>query len=177
MKTLVINFYGAPGSGKSTMASYIFSKLKMQGEDVEIVGEFAKELVWEERNETMKDEIYIFGKQHHRFYRLNGKVDLVVTDRPIKLSKFYNKKYGKESKAFDTLIDECVDEFENYNIFLKKDDIEFKEKGRKQTKEESIAFEKEMIEMFNEDIDLIVNSKQEKLVLEHITDMLSISKL
>jgi len=68
-KTIVINLIGSPGVGKSTFASYLFFKLKNYGFNCELVSEFAKELVWEERNETFKDELYIFGKQQHRFFR------------------------------------------------------------------------------------------------------------
>ena len=44
-KTLVVNLLGAPGSGKSTIAASIFSKLKFQNLNVELVSEYAKELV------------------------------------------------------------------------------------------------------------------------------------
>ena len=46
MKTIVINLIGSPGTGKSTLASELFSKMKWQGYDVELVSEYAKELVW-----------------------------------------------------------------------------------------------------------------------------------
>ena len=45
---ILVNLYGAPGSGKSTGAAYIFSKLKMAGVDAELVTEFAKDKLWEE---------------------------------------------------------------------------------------------------------------------------------
>ena len=50
--TLVVNLYGAPGSGKSTGAAYLFSRLKMNGVDCEYVPEFAKSAVWEENNQS-----------------------------------------------------------------------------------------------------------------------------
>lgn len=45
--TLIVNLFGAPGTGKSTGAAYIFSKLKMAGVDAEYVTEFAKDKVWD----------------------------------------------------------------------------------------------------------------------------------
>ncbi len=39
----------------------------------EMALEFAKDKVWEESFKTMDDEIYIFGKQFHKIWRL--KVD------------------------------------------------------------------------------------------------------
>ena len=44
---LVINLFGVPGSGKSTGAAYIFSRLKMAGINAELITEFAKDKVWE----------------------------------------------------------------------------------------------------------------------------------
>ena len=57
--TLIINLFGGAGIGKSTLMARIFSELKVQGYDCEMVTEFAKDLVWEKRNETFKDELYI----------------------------------------------------------------------------------------------------------------------
>lgn len=48
-KPFVINLFGAPGSGKSVAASYIFSQLKMKGVECELIQEFAKDLTWEDR--------------------------------------------------------------------------------------------------------------------------------
>lgn len=61
MQTIVINLMGAPGTGKSTIASELFSKMKWLGYDVELVSEYAKELVWEERSETFKNELYLLN--------------------------------------------------------------------------------------------------------------------
>ena len=137
--TNVINLIGAPGTGKSTIASELFSIMKWAGMDVELVSEYAKELVWEQRNETFKNELYIFAKQHHRLFRLNNKVDYIVTDRPLILSEFYNKTYGSGSEAFKNIVLEEVDKFNNINIFLNRTK-KYVAKGRNETEEESIAF-------------------------------------
>ena len=106
--TLVVNLMGGPGVGKSTYAALLFSKLKEMKIDCELSSEFAKELVWEQRNETFKDELYIFAKQAHRTFRLNGKVDVIITDRPLILTCHY----AKDDKALCNL---CVDRFNQYN--------------------------------------------------------------
>lgn len=136
---------GAPGTGKSTIASELFSKMKWLGYDVELVSEYAKELVWEQRNETFKNELYLFAKQHHRMFRLNGKVKYIITDRPLILSVFYNKKYGDNSNTFKNLVLQEVNKFKNIDIFLNRTKP-YVQKGRNQTEEESKEF---ALEMFN----------------------------
>lgn len=153
METIVINLIGAPGTGKSTLASELFSKMKWSGYDVELVSEYAKELVWEERKETFKNELYLFAKQHHRIFRLNKKVKYIITDRPLILSLFYNYKYGDNSLEFKNIVMHEINKFKNINIFLNRTKP-FVEKGRNQTEEESDEFAKEMLRIVKENTEL-----------------------
>lgn len=91
-KTLVVNLFGAPGSGKSTAAAYIFALLKMAGINAELVTEFAKDKVWEEAKAAFENQQYLFGEQSYRMSRCMGKVDVIVTDSPLLLSVIYNPK-------------------------------------------------------------------------------------
>lgn len=134
--TIVINLIGAPGTGKSSTAADVFARLKWSGIDCELISEFAKELVWEQRHETFKDEIYLFAKQNHRLFRVDGKVDVIVTDRPIVLSMYYNQKYGSNSKAFDALVLEEHNRYNNINIMLQRKK-EYNPNGRNQTQAEA----------------------------------------
>ena len=131
-RTLVVNLIGGPGVGKSTTMAALFSKLKQNDVDCEQVTEFAKELVWEARNETFKDELYIFAKQAHRLFRINGKVDIVVTDRPLILTCYY-------AQGDKPLCDLCYSEFSKYyslNIFLEREKV-YNPNGRNQTEDQA----------------------------------------
>lgn len=145
---IVVNLIAPPSSGKSTIAAGVFAKLKWMGADCELVSEFAKELVWEERHETFKDELYIFAKQNHRLFRVNGKVDVVVTDRPIILSAFYNHKYGDDSAVFEDMVLHTHDKYNNLNFFIERAKP-YNPNGRNQTEEESDQFGVEMKEMLD----------------------------
>jgi nicotinamide riboside kinase len=137
--TIVINLIGSPGTGKSTIASELFAKMKWGGYDVELVSEYAKELVWEERTETIKNEVYLFGKQHHRMFRLLGKVKYIITDRPLILSNLYNDVYGDKSPEFSNLVLHEVNKMKNMNILLERVKP-YVNKGRNQTEEQSKGF-------------------------------------
>lgn len=171
-ETLAVNLIAPPGSGKSTMAASIFAKLKWLGVDSELVSEFAKELVWEERNKTFKDEIYIFAKQFHRMFRLKEKVDVVVTDRPLILSAYYNNKYG--NGQFEKLNDLVIEQhysFRNLNIYLNRTK-EYNPNGRNQTEKESDLMGDEILHMLDEsNIEYIVMDAKEKSV-DRIVDMI-----
>ena len=52
--TLVVNLFGGPGCGKSTLMAGIFHQLKLKGYDCEMVTEFMKDLVWEKELKLLK---------------------------------------------------------------------------------------------------------------------------
>jgi tRNA uridine 5-carbamoylmethylation protein Kti12 len=172
METKVINLVGAPGAGKSTIASQLFSRMKWEGYDVELVSEYAKELVWEERMETMKNEVYLFGKQHQRLFRLKNKVQYIITDRPLILSQFYNSKYGDSSQEFKNIVLHEVRKYNNFNIFLHRSKP-YIIKGRNQTEEESNEFSKEILSMMK---DLGENVIEVVATEELVEDLLKIIK-
>lgn len=132
-QTLVINLIGGPGSGKSTCASGIFYQLKKLGINCELALEFAKDKVWEESIKILDDQLYVFGKQYHKLFRLNGKVDVIITDSPLLISILYNKT---PSEYFDKLVLEQYHTFNNLLFFINRAE-NYQTEGRLQTKEES----------------------------------------
>ena len=116
--TIIINIAGGPGTGKTTIAAELFSKLKEKGYEVENVSEFAKELVWEGRKEAFNDRLYMHGEQNHRLMQMYGKLDYIITDSPLFLTSIYNNYYLKDSfpKSYNKMIDTVTSEtFKLYN--------------------------------------------------------------
>ena len=130
---IVINLFAGPGVGKSTTAAKVFAELKMKNVNCEMALEFAKDKVWEESFRTMDDQIYIFGKQFHRIWRLKDKVDVIICDSPLPISIVYDKE---NSEVFHKLIMEQFNKFENYNFFLERG-VEYQKEGRVQTEEDA----------------------------------------
>ena len=144
--TLVVNLIGGQGAGKSTMMASLFAWLKGRGVDAEMCTEFAKELVWENRQETFKDELYIFAKQNHRLFRCDGKVDVIVTDRPLIMSVGYNRFYGDKenvlwNSAYETMVEQTFHQYRNLNIYLNRVKP-FNENGRNETEEIAKDFDR-----------------------------------
>lgn len=131
---LVVNLFAGPGSGKSTTCAGVFSKLKLANINCEMALEYAKEKVWENNMETLKDQIYVFAHQLHRLNRLKNKVDVIITDSPLLLSIIYDRE---NNHHFNELVISEFQKFDNINFYIKRNDF-FNQKGRIQTLEESI---------------------------------------
>lgn len=129
--TLIVNLLGGPGSGKSTTAANVFSELKWSDVNCEIAAEYAKDLVWEHRFKTFENQIYIFGKQHHRIYRLIGQVEVVITDSPILLTPIYDLEKRETLKQ---LVLEEYNKVNNFNVVLTRRK-KYNPKGRNQTED------------------------------------------
>jgi hypothetical protein len=143
----VINIFGGPGSGKSATASGLFHRMKVEGDSVELVTEYAKDLVWEERFKFMPDQDYVMAKQNRRLRRLVGKVKYAITDSPLLLSITYSPLTFPES--FKTF---CVDVFKSYNnisIYLKRFHG-YQLDGRRQDEEQANVVSLSIQNMLNE---------------------------
>lgn len=134
-KPLVINLYGAPGAGKSTGAAKIFSELKMQGINCELVGEFAKDKTWEHNEKALSCQEYVFGKQSYRLARCREDVDVIITDSPLPLGIIYNQNSAIE-KSLPALVMDIYNTYENLNFFIERVKP-YNPIGRSQTVEES----------------------------------------
>lgn len=147
-ETLVVNFFAGPGAGKSTLSRAVSAELSMRGYLSEYVPEYAKDLTWEKRYKTFEDQIYIFGKQLHRFHRLLGQVTLFTTDSPLLNSIVYGDQI--KSNYFKPLVLETFNSMNNLNIFLNRVK-KYEPKGRNQTEEESKQLDnkiKDILDMY-----------------------------
>lgn len=91
IRTKLIYLWGGPGSGKSTLAADVFQYAKRQGKSIELVREYAKDLVWAGQS---LNQIVLWGEQSHREKVLLNKVDYLVTDSPWPMGMAYAKYYG-----------------------------------------------------------------------------------
>lgn len=133
----VINLFGGPGSGKSTLQAGLFYEMRKQGFNVEHVAEFAKDLVWEERYNAFTDQLFILANHHRRLHLLEGKVDYVIMDSPILLTNLY--MYQDPRSYVGKLHDLVVDihfMYNNFNIFLNRKH-NYVTLGRNQNEEEA----------------------------------------
>ena len=169
METLIINFYGGPGSGKSTTAARTFSELKDLGYNVELATEYAKDLTWQESFNVLKNQIYVFGKQHHRIWRLDGKVQMILTDSPLLLSAVYAA--DETSDLFKSFVIEEYKKRPTINIFLNRIKP-YNPAGRSQSEDAAIELDKKIREKVLEIDKFHLTVNGEKSSTQTITDFI-----
>ena len=148
----VINFYGGPGSGKSTAAAGLFYNMKIAGYSVELTDEFAKECVWEGNIPMLADQLWVLGHQHRKILRLSDKVDYIITDSPVLLSPIYRERYGESiySNLVDKMALECYNLYEhNINFMLTRPE-DFEQYCRAQDYKECLEIDDAIINQFEE---------------------------
>lgn len=141
--TIVINFFGSPGSGKSTAASKLYSFLKENGSNTELVTECIKQWAWEERTHINLDQFYFFAKQARKEYTLFGKVDFIITDSPVALSSYYGQEYIEMKDSMESMLNSYVNICNKKKVFFvnvfmnRSEKNKYNEKGRYHTETEA----------------------------------------
>ena len=170
----VINFVAGPGMGKSTTAAGLFYKMKVHGHNVELINEYAKELVLDERFSTLKDQGYILAKQNRKLERLKNKFDYVITDSPLFLGLCYvSEDYHKSFKPF---VMDMYHSYDNMNFYLHNDgDLTYQESGRTQTKEQATEKDNEVYSFIKKNginvVPIKIKAGDENIATNHINDI------
>lgn len=136
----VINLYGEPSSGKSTLATEIFFNIKRLGYSTEIVREIIKEWAWTGRKISAFDQFYITATQAQLESLLYGKVDFIITDSPMLMGSFYEKYYHKDSIALPAclkLIQRAESLGVTFHNFVLKRNKPYETEGRYETEEQA----------------------------------------
>ncbi len=115
----IINLFGGPGAGKTTLAAAIFHSLKVLHLNAEIISEFPKDMIVEQNAQSLDNQFYITANQGYRIWCAAKVYDYVIVDSPILLGAIYNKNQNI-SREFNAFLLKYHNEFDNVNIFLKR---------------------------------------------------------
>lgn len=139
----IINIIGSPGSGKSTLAAALFADLKSRRVSVELVDEYAKEIVYT-NPDILKVQPKIFGEQLWKIERVKPHYDYIITDSPLILSVIYNEHYPA---SFNMAIVSIFKSYDNINFFLQNHRTNYDTTGRIQSLKESLKIEKDLLDL------------------------------
>jgi len=118
-KAVVINLFGGPGLGKSTIASGLFYRMKVAGFQVESVTEYAKDVVWDQAPTKFSDQLYITAKQNRKLWRLQDQVEWIVSDSPLLLGLHYAPP-DYFPQFYRKFLFELWDHYTNRNFLLER---------------------------------------------------------
>lgn len=133
-KIICVNMFGSPGSGKSLNRADLFVLLKKKGIKCDEAIEYAKGKVYE--GTPLKNQVYIFGKQHNMIFRIREHVDVIVTDSPLLLSLIYGASW--DNPHFKDFVLYEHHKYHNINYYLTRpNNIEYQTYGRTQGEKEA----------------------------------------
>jgi deoxyadenosine/deoxycytidine kinase len=140
----IINLFGGPGIGKSSIAAGLTYKLKKKHINCDNPYEFPKMLAWDENHSAIRDQLYVLANQHRGIVKSYGKVDYIILDSPILLSLVYRNYYRSNEypatlygDSFDKMILDIHNQYDTLNIVLNRSEGIHNEKERYQNLEQS----------------------------------------
>lgn len=167
MKQLRINFFGAPGRGKSNLAAWTYSVVRLAHVNAELVQEWVKHWAYNKYKIEFFDQIYIFGKQYHIEYDLlKAGVKNIISDSPLWLSVFYAPIELK--RPISQIIELYEAEYPSLNFLVLKDlDAKYEREGRYQDSIGAEMIEDKLIkfmpEVLGQNYQTIFFSEREKI--------------
>lgn len=180
-----VNFYGGPGSGKSTVASQLYADLKILQYTTELVREVAKDKVYQGIDLSKSDsntQLIVFASQLERELLVAEHVEFLVSDSPLFLNAYYsNISYlidvAKNNNSSDDL-----------HIWIERDPNErFETNGRshneKQSKKIDLEMKKFLTEVCGLNLMIVKGTAKEKssfisnyIIKQHKESLRSIKK-
>lgn len=152
--TKIINLFGGPGIGKSSISAGLTYNLKKRHITCDNPYEFPKLLAWDENYSAIADQLFVLANQHRGIVKSYGKVEYIILDSPILLSLTYKTYYDKNGideypsnlygETFDKLLIEMNSKYDNINILLQRTDGLHSNVERYQNLEESKQLDKEI---------------------------------
>lgn len=147
---ILVNFLGGPGTGKSTTAAYVFAKLKLNGVKAELVGEEAKDIVFNKAEAMLDNQILLLGHQYQRTKRLEeAGAEVAICDSPFVLSAWYgqNLPYASELTSLVRRLESLYPNTVNFYVRRIKPYVKF---GRCQDAEEAAAIDGQVLKLVSD---------------------------
>lgn len=141
----VINLLAGPGVGKSVTATELFARMKKANYKVELVTEFAKDMVWEERHNIFPEQDYISAHQNRSLRRLIAHdIDYAVCDTSLILALMYIP--DDFPKSYAPYLVDAFNSYDNINIVLERNpELPYIQAGRNQDLAGAIKKDEELM--------------------------------
>ncbi|MBK6651004.1 MAG: hypothetical protein IPG42_15770 [Betaproteobacteria bacterium] len=148
--TKVVNIIGGPGCEKSMVSAAIILHMYLRNQSVETVPDYAKTLVWQQRNEGLKNQYQLAQRQFDMINTLDGQVKFLVNECALPQLLFYNENYEHNVCDVEKTRKQILawyHQHQNINIVVKRSDKKYVHTGRFQTEEEAHEIDRKMREL------------------------------
>lgn len=143
----IINIFGGPGTGKSTLALELTAELKKLDYNADYVSEVAKEYVYSSDTDILKSEslsaqLNLLQKQKAKLdLCIKGGLDYIVVDSPLllNLAYFNDKNISDNAKQYyQNYVYRIFKRYNNINFLILRGNRLYNRQGRIQTKDDAI---------------------------------------
>jgi len=133
---LVVNIFGGPGTGKSTLASELYCALKKAGIETACPEEHAKLAIWSGQPWLLDHQVILLGRTWETIRALSEKVDVIIVDSPILLCSVYAQ--DREPDCFHELVIDIHRRTSRMNILLQRNPGQiYSPSGRRETADQA----------------------------------------
>jgi predicted ATPase len=149
---IIVNLFGGPGSGKTTLAYYLAYRFKQAGFRAELVGEAAREIIYD-RNppsggvaaQLLDNQLLITGLQAERIKRLaRHDVEVAIADSPLRMGLLYVREHDMRW-ALQAAISAFDKEFQHQrNVFVQRTRGHYDQESRAQSEAEAVEFDEKI---------------------------------
>lgn len=174
----IIATCGGPSAGKSTLAAYLYWRLKKAGIRTELTGESAREYhiyphaVGQTPPQLLDNQILVVGEQYERLLRLKRhNFEVAICDSSLEQQSIYFKGHIYE-KTLKAVIKDCAAQFETYNIFIHPNPGSYDPESRTQkTEAEARALDKEVRKLYGNKFWMEINWNEEEKVGDAVVNL------
>lgn len=170
---LVINIYGAPGSGKTTLANKLIERFEQDNFKPALIREYATELIKNNQKELLDNQILVSKAQADNIDKALDKSNLCISESPIELGRLYNKNSSIDYEL-DEIIKQSNEKYTSINLFIAHDKISissYDNTYRIHTADESVELEKELHKKCNLPLTQTIDVRRDDR-LEYIYDQI-----
>jgi len=137
--TILINFFGGPGAGKTERSHELYLYMHSKKLSVTYVSEFASKLIHDGDEDILKrDPLYVFATQCNWITEVMDNYNYVICDSPMAISAAYLKNYPFGEEELRKFIISFSKQFNNVNLLLRRGRYKFTTVGRIHTERERV---------------------------------------
>ncbi len=163
-RALVINIFGGPGTGKSTLAAEVFCRMKQSHIETACPEEHAKLAIWSGQPWLLDQQVILLGQSWQTIHARLRKVDVIVVDSPVLLCSVYAQ--GGEPDCFHDLVTDIHRRTDRINILLQRNtERDYSPDGRRENALEALEMDARIEETLRKcDEEVIVSGDYPDLV-------------